>query len=108
MEEIKKLGKCPYCQSSCYERQDLNPSEDYISCDCICNDCGKEFNEYFHLKEITFYQGEQEKQICESLQDDEKKVLIEAMDLLINEEQDTINHTELILKLKGELKAYDC
>ena len=42
-------GKCPFCNSTNYTRDSLNPEEDIVTTTCWCNDCEKSFVETFSL-----------------------------------------------------------
>lgn len=52
--ENVKLGECPFCNSTNYERGSLEPIDDFIVTRCECQDCNKEFKEYFGLDEVAF------------------------------------------------------
>lgn len=102
--EIKiKLGECPKCKSGNYTRDISSCEDDWIKQDCECQDCEEEFREYFQLDEVQF--GEDEEEICYSnvLSNKQKKVLLQAMDLLISTEGDTKDHKEIIHILNGGL-----
>jgi len=44
-----RVGKCPFCDTDQYERQDLNPDGDMIFIKCECLKCKKNFSEKFSL-----------------------------------------------------------
>ena len=52
--EKVKLGQCPHCNSTNYGRGSLEPTDDFIKSSCTCNDCNKDFIEYFGLDEVGF------------------------------------------------------
>lgn len=99
-----KLGRCPHCNSTDYARGSSDFQEDDVIVDCDCNNCGKKFREYFQIDEVLFHDEDDEEHIYnKSLGFHDKKTLLKAMDLLINFEGDTIDHTRIINILKDKL-----
>lgn len=49
-----EIGKCPFCNSTLYLRENLEPTDDVIFCNCFCDNCKKEFKETFKLKFQTW------------------------------------------------------
>lgn len=54
-------GKCPRCDTDNYQRLELNPEDDIIISNIICNNCGLEFTETFELTTQTWEKEDYEK-----------------------------------------------
>lgn len=104
MSEIKKLGRCPYCNGDNYTRDLSEIVNDYCVFDCWCNNCDERFTEYFVLDEVKYDKEDEEFFVCSTLGDNEKETLIKALNLLVESESDKNNYSEIFGKLKGELK----
>jgi len=106
-----KFGVCPYCNSSGYNREVSEYVGDYdipyLVVDCWCDNCDKKWSEYYSQDEVKISEGEDgEFYLTNTISEDEKKTLLEAIDLLIDKEEDAIDYTDLVKKLKGELVKY--
>lgn len=105
---IKELGKCPHCDNEGYERHFSEVVMNYCTFDCECHSCEERFSEYFSLDETTWDDEEENEWFLTStFGDDEKETLIRALNLLIEKEGDVKNYSEILGKLKGELKPYN-
>lgn len=104
MEKNKvELGKCPHCNSINYSRYDTDLNEDFFTARCECNDCGKEFKEYFGLDEVKFDKDGKEIILNKAFIKHERETLIEALNLLIDTEGDTKDYIRIFNILNGGL-----
>lgn len=98
-----KLGKCPYCNSINYSREDTNLEEDFFRVRCSCNDCDKEFTEFFRLDEVKFDLDDDSVILNNVFSEKEKETLIKALNLLIEKEGDVKDYTRIFNILNGGL-----
>lgn len=101
-----KLGECPFCHSKGYDVVETNYYDEgkpYVCAECMCNDCEEGFVEYYGLDEIKFEENGEEFIFNNCLSDRDKEVLLKAMELLIEKEQDTNDYSKIINILKGGL-----
>lgn len=101
------LGECPYCNSVNYTRVDNEWVDDFVNVSCNCNDCNKDFTEYFQLDEVKFDCKEDDICLGNTLGYSEKEILLKAMNLLIETEGDTKDYTGILTILKGGLIRQD-
>ena len=101
-----KLGKCPHYNSNDYSRDNLSPEDDYIKCSCNCNNCNKSFNEFFGLDEVSFDILEEATYRTNKLTQCDKRVLLRALDLLVETENDTNDYSNIFNILNGLTKEY--
>ena len=110
--KIIKLSECPYCQGEDYESSYSEMVADYkipyVVFDCRCNECYKMFTEYFSLDEVKFdTDDEEDNYVTSTISEEEKGVLIKALNLLVEKEGDVNDYSTLFDKLKNEMKPYN-
>lgn len=98
-----ELGKCPYCNSIDYSRYDTNLEEDFFTARCCCNNCDKEFKEYFGLDEVKFEMDDDTIILNNALIKHEKETLIKALNLLVEKEGDVEDYSRIFNVLNGKL-----
>jgi transcriptional regulator NrdR family protein len=105
-----ELGKCPYCKSESYDSVEsefvTESTKPYVVVACSCNECKKTFTEYYGLDEVAFDVGDETEYASNTISDEEKQILLKALNLLINQEEDTKDYTNLINKLNGGIEKY--
>ena len=97
-----ELGRCPYCLSENYSRDGLELVEDNVRTYCSCENCEKEFIEWFGLDEIYSKLQDEEFSYTTTLNRDEKEIILKAMNLLIEQENDTNDYSKIIKKLNDK------
>ena len=95
-----KLSHCPFCDSTNYSRDSLEPMDDFISCECEC-ECGEWFKEYFGLDEVKFNTVKGEFVLNKALLKEDKEILIKAIDLL--DDVDPESRARILKILNDEL-----
>lgn len=98
-----ELGKCPFCNSINYNRYDTNLEEDFFTAKCECNDCNKEFKEYFGIDEVTFDWYGESITLNNAFIKDERETLIKALNLLVEKEGDVKDYIRIFNILNGGL-----
>ncbi len=97
------LGECPFCNSINYTRNVRDWNEDFCSLECACNDCENYWTEYFQLEEVKFDKEGEEFIYNNCLSKEEKAILLKAINLLIETENDTKDYSRIINVLEGNL-----
>jgi hypothetical protein len=107
-----KLGDCPYCKGEDIQRdyseyqREYHEIKPYVIFDCFCNECEMSFSEYFSVDE-TKLENEEEAYYTDVLSKDDKEVLIKALNLLVEEENDTNDYTKIFNILKDIPNKYN-
>lgn len=104
-----KFGKCPHCGHVEYSR-DFDETVTcydipYVIFNASCENCGRNWREYFSQDEVCFTDKDDNSHIyTNTIGDSDKKILLKAMNRLIDTEEDAVDYTQLIKKLNGELE----
>ncbi len=72
-----KLGECPFCNTDDYSRHTQDWVDDFCCVKCTCNECNRDFTEYFGLDEVKFDKEDENFIYNNSLYGDEKEIIKE-------------------------------
>lgn len=106
-----KSNCCPHCNEMNYDAGATDWSiEGVVATDCFCNSCSKRFTNFYTLSEVQYYTNEEDgdngknkKTLILSLTEKEKQTILKAIELLIDQEEDTISHEVIVHKLLGHM-----
>ena len=108
LKEKIKLCECPYCKDKEFQEtisEFVSESNSpYLVMDCYCNKCEKSFTQYYSADEIKFEDKDEEDiSFSNTLSKEQKDILVRALNVLVEKEQDTEDYSEIYNILNGGL-----